>query len=455
MAAPPQLRRLRRPLVALAAAACLAPAAACGGVSLADDDSDALTTMGFTRGDAIANVRLDMATEALAGTDVRVTEGAFDEQQFLSSVAAGDPPDVVRMDRALMGGYADRGAIMPLTQCLKDERVDVGQFREAVIDEASLDGTVYGLPDSYDSRPLLINGALLKEAGVEPSDVDTSDWDGLRALARKLHQEKDGKLTRIGFDPKIPEFFPLWTRANGGSLISADGRTAQLDSPEVVEALEFTTGVIDDQGGWGRFKALRDSFDQFGEQNPFVRNQIGVYPMEDWYLSVLGGVTPKIDLHTRPFLDREGKPINYVSGLSWAIPKGARNPEQACKFITSMTSVEAWTTAAKAKAKEIRSGGAHYVNDLTGNVIADRRIAEEVWKPTGNRAFDEASGTLRSIQDDPVVVPANAAGTEFRRAWMNAVNSVLSGSQSPREALEEAQDRAQSALDRGEEQGRG
>ncbi|AXK31654.1 extracellular solute-binding protein [Streptomyces armeniacus] len=448
MAAPPSPRRRRRAVAVLLAAAGLLPATACGGVGLAGT-SDSITTMGFGAGDALATVRVEETQKALGSTDIEINEGAFDEQQFLSAVAAGEPPDVVRMDRTLIGGYAARGAVVPLTDCLEDRKVDLGQYREGAIDEASLDGVVYGLPDSYDNRSLLLNEDVLKANGHEVSDVDTSDWKSLRKLATDLDGHKDGKFTRIGFDPKIPEFFPLWVRANGGSLISEDGRTAKLDTPEVVEALEYTAGLIEAQGGWGGFKALRDSFDQFGAENPFVRKQVGAYPMEDWYLSVLGDVSPDTGLRAKPFTDRKGKPLNYVSGYSFVIPKGSPHPEKACRFITEMTSPDTWVAAAKAKAEDIRADGSPYIGDFTGNEVADRRIRQEVWKPTGNAAFDDASRQLYAAQENAFSVPANAAGTEFRKAWQSAVNSVLSGDASPREALDEGQRRAQSALDRG------
>lgn len=446
MAEPSPSRRLRRTLVTLAAATSLLPATACGGVGLADD-SDTFTTMGFGLGDALASVRVEEATKAVGDLEVKVNEGAFDEQQFLSSVAAGEPPDVVAMDRTLIGGYAARGAVLPLTSCLKERHVDLGVYRKGAIDEVTLDGAVYALPDSYDNRILLINGAGVKKAGYRVSDVDTSDWEGLRAFTRKLTRTKDGKPTRIGFDPKIPEFFPLWVRANGGSLLSEDGRTARLNSPEVVEALEYTVSLIDAQGGWGRVKALRDSFDIFGEANPFAADQVGAFPMEDWYVNVLAGASPKIDLGTDAFKSRDGRPINYVSGNSWAIPKGSKHPEEACAFVTTMTSADSWVKAARAKAKEVRDTGSPYVADFTGNRVADRVIKNEIWKPSGNAAFDKATNDLYAMQRYGFSVPANAAGTEFRKAWQNAVNRVLSGVQSPQRALDEAQEKAQSVLD--------
>ncbi|WP_181766555.1 extracellular solute-binding protein [Streptomyces albidus (ex Kaewkla and Franco 2022)] len=439
--------RTRRTACSVAAVLGLLPLAACGGVSVADDTSTTFTTMGFGLGDAIATSRIDDARKALDGMELQINEGAFDEQQFLSAVAAGDPPDVVNMDRTLIGGYAARGALLPLTDCVREQSIDLKQYRASAIDEVKLNGSVYGMPDSFDNRILLMDASVLKKAGHSASDVDTSDWEGLRELTGALKKQDGGKLTRIGFDPKIPEFFPLWVRANGGSLISDDGRTARLDSPRVVEALAYTTGLIDEQGGWGKLKALRDSFDQFGKGNQLVQHQVGAYPMEDWYVNVLGDTSPQVDLGSGYFKDREGRPVNYVSGTGWAIPKGSRHVEEACTFIRTMTSTRAWVKAAAAKAKDVRSRDAYYTGDFTGNRKADEIIESKVWKPTGKKAFDEATRRLYDIQKAGFAVPANAAGTEFKQAWQDACNRVLSGEQSPKQALEQAQQEAQSALD--------
>jgi multiple sugar transport system substrate-binding protein len=425
------------------------PLAACGGVSVAGDREDTFSTMGFGLSDAIATSRIDDARKALApsGLKLQLNEGAFDEQQFLSSVAAGDPPDVVSMDRTYLGGYAARGALLPLTECLKKKRVDLSKYQKSAIDEATLDGKIYGMPDSMDSRILLMDRTVLKKAGYEPDDVDTSKPDQLLKLTQQLKQEQGRRLTRIGFDPKIPEFFPLWVRANGGSLISEDGKTARLDSKPVVEALEYTSGLIEAQGGWAKFKALRDTFDQFGEENQLAKHQVAAYPMEDWYVSVLGDTSPDVDLGSGFMKDPEGRTVNYVSGTGWAIPKGSKHVDEACTFITSMTSTKSWVKAAKAKAKDTRSRDAAYTGDWTGNLEADRIIEKEVWKPTGRKGFDDATQRLFDIQDEGFAVPANAAGPEFKQAWLNACNQVLSGDLTPREALDRAQSKAQAALD--------
>src|SRR5690606_27677914 len=101
-----------------------------------------------------------------------------------------------------------------------------------------------------------------------------------------------GRLSVIGVDTKLPEFLPLWAKANGADLLSEDGRTAQLDDPAVVEALEFAVGVYDAQGGFSAVKAFRDSADFFGAGNQYASGQLGSMWMEQWYLNVLNDVSP-------------------------------------------------------------------------------------------------------------------------------------------------------------------
>ncbi|MFE4724410.1 hypothetical protein ACFRLW_50330, partial [Streptomyces sp. NPDC056728] len=140
MAAPPP--RTRRRTTGLVAALALLPAlTGCGGVSLADTGDATFTTMGFTMGDALSSDRLETARTVLKQQDltVKVNEGAFDQQQFLSAVAADDPPDVVNLDRTLIGGYAARGALVPLTDCLKKEHIDSADYYPNAIAEGSLE----------------------------------------------------------------------------------------------------------------------------------------------------------------------------------------------------------------------------------------------------------------------------------------------------------------------------
>jgi multiple sugar transport system substrate-binding protein len=445
----------RRIRVALSATVVLFVAAGCGGVGKSDSNSGSddnatatLSVMGFGADDEIGKVRFDLANKAIAPSTVKDTKGAFDAQQFLSAVASNTPPDLVYMDRQLIGTYATKGALQPLSDCISKQSVDMSQYREAAVKEVTLGGKVYGLPEFYDNRLLMINDQTLTAAGLNPADFKTSDWNTLQANTAKLTATSGGKLSRIGFDPKIPEFLPLWAKANGVSLVSDDGKTAHLDDPKLVQALTYTVGLINAQGGWAKFKSFRDSFDFFGAKNEFATNQLGAFPMEDWYLNVLAENSPKLKLTVTPFLGVDGQPVDWVTGSAWAIPAKAKHATQACKWIKTMTDSASWIAAAQARAAARKAAGKPFTGVYTGNKKADETIFNQIVQPTGNPAFDTAVKTVLSAQENAFTTPTLVAGEEFKTAWSDAVNRVLSGQQKPADAMAQAQKEAQAALDK-------
>jgi multiple sugar transport system substrate-binding protein len=379
---------------------------------------------------------------------VKVTEGGFDEQQFLSAVASGAPPDLVYVDREIIGTYAARGAIQPLDECISSAQIDMGQYRPAAVQQVTVDGKVYGIPAFYSVRVMMIGNKAVRDAGLSPAEVDTTDWSKLAGMAEKLTVTEGGKLKRIGFDPKIPEFLPLWVKANGGALLSEDGRTAQLNDPKVVEALTTTAGIVQASGGWGKLKSLRDSFDFFGAKNQFAKDQLGAFPMEDWYLNVLAEASPDVDITVAPFKDRQGNPLTFVTGSAWAVPKGAKNPDAACRFAKTMTEASTWVAAARARAEARAKKDLPFTGLYSGNKVADEQVFGEVCKPSGDAKFDDAVQTVLAVQEVAFATPPSPAGAEFQKAWQDAVNRVLTGQMEPAEALERAQGEAQGALDK-------
>jgi multiple sugar transport system substrate-binding protein len=446
-----------RRLAALAAVLSLV-VVGCGGVGGGGDEkpqaggsgsvSGTLTTFGFSLPDEIATTRVDTFKKAYPQVQVKITEGGFDEQQFLSAVASGAPPDLIYLDRETIGTYAARQAIQPLDDCVSKASIDMSQYRPAAVQQVTVDGKVYGIPEFYSVRVMMINNKAVKEAGLSPADVDTSDWSKLAAMAGKLTATRGGKLQRIGFDPKIPEFLPLWVKANGGAMLSDDGKKAQLNDPKVIEALTTTAGIVQADGGWNKLKGLRDSFDFFGAKNQFAKDQLGAFPMEDWYLNVLAEASPDVDISVTPFKDRQGNPLTFVTGSAWAIPKGAKNPDAACRFAKTMTEASTWVAAAKARAAARAKKKLPFTGLYSGNKVADEQVFGQVYKPSGDAKFDDAVQTVLGVQDVAFATPPSPAGAEFQKAWQDAVNRVLTGQMEPAAALERAQREAQAALDR-------
>ncbi|MHC2998816.1 ABC transporter substrate-binding protein [Microbacterium sp. HJ5] len=440
-----------------AAAVAFALSACAVGTGGADDtdasyDSGAelsgeLAVMGFSGVDEIATTRVEYAEEQLGDVTVQLAEGDLDMQQFLSAVATGSPPDVVYASRDQIGSLAARGAVIPLDDCIEGEGVPVDDFVPAALEQVTLNDVVYGIPEFNTVQLTMANADLLEGAGLSLDDVNGSDWEAMSAAAEGLVVGDGGSLEVIGVDSKLPEFLPLWAKANGADLISEDGRTAQLDDPAVVEALTWAVSIYDAQGGFSAVKAYRDSADFFGEGNQFATEVLGAMPMEQWYVNVLNDVSPDAPLAFDTVRDRSGETLAYASGSAWAIPAGGENPEAACRFARAMTSTDAWQAAAEARIEAREAEGKPFTGILTGNATADAMIQDMT--TSGGEPWDTAVAKMYEANESTFALPANPADAEFKAAMFDAVNSVLNGEATPEEALAEAQSTAQEALDEG------
>jgi multiple sugar transport system substrate-binding protein len=439
----------RKSLAAFSVVAIVAVAAITAGLASAHSNGGAkaaatLNIMGFGTGDDVAETRAALATKAVGG-DVSRPAGSFNDQQFLAAVASGNVPDLVYLDRQKVGTYAAKGAFQPLNSCISSQKINTKQYRIPALNEVTYKAKIYGIPEFYDVRTILVNNNVLDITHTGIGALNTKNWPALKAAAVKMATVSGGKVTRIGFDPKIPEFFPLWAKANGVDILSKDGLTPHLNDPRAVAALTYAYSLIQAQGGWDAFKSFRDSWDFFGSKNEIAVDQVGAFPMEQWYYNVLAGSSPKVHITALQFRNKKGQPINYETGSAWAIPKGAHNAAAACTWMKTMTSVNTWLAAAKNRASIRKAKNQPYTGISTGNALADKAIYDQTYTPINN-FFDQAVKKVLDVQRFSFGIPASPASAEFKQAWNDAINRVLAGQQSPKAALDQAQKEAVSAI---------
>ena len=171
-------------------------------------------------------------------------------------------------------------------------------------------------------------------------------------------------------------------------------------------------------------------------------------PFESFIYNVFADNSPQIDLVAKYFTNRKGGPITMFSGNGWAIPRGARDADLACQFMKAMTSLEAWMKVGKARFDLRRNQGRAFTGLYTANVPADVKIYEDIYQKIGKQGFDDAVTLLVRSPRYGFAIPLSPASAQFRQAWLDAVNRVLNGQQSPRQALNQAQREAQTAIDR-------
>jgi len=320
-------------------------------------------------------------------------------------------------------------------------------YRVGAMNAMMYKGHPYGVPEFTNQITLIVNQSAFRAAGVPIAQAQVKNQKQLLATTKKLVKfDGSGNLTRIGFDPKIPEFFPLWVKWYGKDIISKNGLRAQLNTPEAVKALTYTVSLINAQGGWNKFKSFRDTFDFFGRQNPLVKDQIAFWPMESFIYNVFSNNSPDVDLVAKFFTNGKGGPITYFSGNGWVVPKNSKNANDACRYMKAVTSTQAWLTAAKKRFDARKAAGSTFTGLYTANSVADKKVYEDIYQSFGHPQFDRAVQTLVHSAKYGFELPPSPGGQQFVQAYLDAINRVLAGQQKVKPALDQAQREAQKAI---------
>lgn len=418
-----------------------------GGEETAGEDVDwgaepegTLKTMGFNPEDEVGSSRSDHAQEQLGdGVTVEMDTASFDPQKFAALAAAGTLPDVVQMERSSVATYAQKNLILPLDQCFEAQGVTPSEYwYPAVVDEATWDGQVYGAPQFYQPSIVIINQRVADAAGVTADQVDTSDPDALVAVAEQLTTLDGTKPTTLGFDPDMPGSITTWIQVFGGRIMDDEGKPT-LDDPAIAEALDFMAELMDAQGGYTEVTSFKQTWDVFGDGNQYVNDQVGAATWAQWYINVLSNTKDNIQVSAHPIKDLEGNTFAMAGGTAFAIPAGAANPAAACKFITAVTSLEAWEAAGDARAATVEENDAINTGLFTGSPEADQAIREAHVVPTGNDGFDQMINAAYDSLSDARTVGSSPVGQQIDEALKNAVGVALSGEKSAEDALAQAQ----------------
>ena len=216
-----------------------------------------------------------------------------DPTRFLVSVAGGQPPDLILFDRYAVSEWAARGAFARLDpfleraarsddpDAIQPENYYQSCWEEVVYtDPVTGDRATYGVPQRVDDRALFYNKDLLKRGGYVDERGEARPprtWEEMAEMAIKLTERNpDGAITRLGFAPNYGNaWLYLYAWMNGGELMSADRRRVTLNSPRMVEALDWMTKIYDSLGGVEAVYAFQSSA-QVGQLDPFVRGKVAL-----------------------------------------------------------------------------------------------------------------------------------------------------------------------------------
>lgn len=397
--------------------------------------------------------------------------GRMDPQKLMTSIVGNVAPDIINQDRFTISDWASRGAFRSLDDLIaRDAGHDPfcpteKQFYAAPWREASYEGKVYAIPTSADNRILYWNkkifreeGAKLRAAGLDPERAPRT-WSELLAYSKVLTKfDSQGRLVRAGFMPNFGNsWLYMYAFQNNANFLSPDGRKCTMNTPEAREALDYIVKGYEIVGGYEKAKSFETGF-QGKENDCFIVGQVVMKIDGDWVLNALSRYAPDLELHGDPppvpddrynhtgrFANEKDTFVTWMGGFSLAIPKGAKNPEDAWKLIKFMTSVDGKLIENRAQAAWEKMRGRVFIPRQVGNIEANERSVQ-IFKPA-NANYAEAIEMHTQMARFGRIRPATFAGQVLWSEHVKAMEAACYKKATSEQALTDAQTAVQRELD--------
>ncbi|MFD4834726.1 sugar ABC transporter substrate-binding protein [Streptomyces uncialis] len=246
--------------------------------------------------------------------------------KLAGAIAAGTTPDISLVGTSWMAEFAGTGALEPVPSLIDKEK-----FFPAAMEPVTVNGKAYGVPWYVDTRSLFYRSDLLKRAGISKAP---ETWDELKAAA-KAYRDKAGTKHGIFLPPgkqgSSQVLLPLvWQQ--GGEVISADGKSFTLDTPEMAAALTYYKSFFDEG-------LAPKSFQQGDMERWFTKGEIGMVFTGSWMVGQFGtiggaGFDEKFAVAKVP---GQTARTSFAGGADLVVFKGSKNRDTAWKFIDWLT----------------------------------------------------------------------------------------------------------------------
>ncbi|HIY67473.1 MAG TPA: extracellular solute-binding protein [Candidatus Agrococcus pullicola] len=332
--------------------------------------------------------------------------------QALLAAQEGTSPDIILLDNPAVSTLAETGMLTTVDEL----GLDTSAIDENLLDAGVVDGAAYGIPIGANTLSLYYNADVLDDAGVDPASI--TDWETLTAALKDVDEAGHRGITfaGIGTEEGTFQFLP-WFWGAGADL-------GQLDSPEAVEALELWKTWLDE--GYAPNSVIGNSQNTVWEE--FLTGDFAFAENGTWQVN--SAAEADFDTGIVQLPGRDG-------GVAPA-PTGG-------EFIVA----------------PVQSDDARY--EVTRQIVECMTTPEGFVETANTFAYyipPTAEGQEQLLADSPDLEPwvtavqnakgrtSDGLGTDYpliSEALWTAVQSALSGAESPQDALETAQDAAESA----------
>lgn len=390
-----------------------------GGSDDGGDQSLTFTTWGSESEEASFTALIEQFESEHEGVDIKLNVVPYDQMfsNIDAQLSSGDAPDIFRVDYGNLGVYSSQGQLLDLSDAFSDD--EVAAFTPAMWEAVSYDGAPYGVPHQTDVSALLVNTAMLTEAGIDVSTLPTTQddawtWDEFADVATQLREALPADKYPFVYNWQLggaPRWLSWLFQADGTFL---DGSTATIDSDEGAKALDFTKSFFDN--GWvpptssTKGTVYADSLFTEGTAamafaGSFLVPDIDSLAAFDW---------------TALPMPKDERGATDLGGNALVATKDTKNPELAAEFLKFMVSADAMSEFCA------------NTNELPTRVDLEGDAVEFKVRPDVMPVFVDQASTIEPGDVKQLTSPAMAA---INTALQDQLEAAFIGGQSTADTL--------------------
>ena len=265
--------------------------------------------------------------EAETGIKVNVSETPYGEahqKQLLSYQQKAGTYDVAQFDNSFLMPFCQAQAMAPLDGYLGDSsEYDIADFSQSQQDYGKCNGETLGLTLSTEPMIQWYRTDIYEKLGLTPAKT----WDEYYNNAKKVQGAGYGGQI-IGFGPNVSWWWMTMVWSFGGNLYD-DALNPTVNSKEAIAATDFLKKLMT-VSPKGASTANSDEV-----TSKFLGENIGaMINYSGYYGSVLDKSINKNEgkIGTAP-MPKGSADITHLAGWNIGIPKDAKNPTAAWKFL--------------------------------------------------------------------------------------------------------------------------
>ena len=261
------------------------------------------------------------------------------EQQYAkldTRLAAGEGPDLARMQYQAIGRYSSQGAMVDLSEYLKGD--EASAFTPAFWQAVQYEGTPYALPHHTDTFAVFYNTKMFDDVGIQvPGSLDESwTWDEFMQVAGQV---KDSGAAKYPFAMNWQTAgaayrWMSFLYQHGGTLLNEDLSGPAIDSPEGIETIAWNQSWFQDD----MVPPSTSIKSTEPIENLFSNGTIAMMLQGDWLMPYLeDNMEADWDV---TYMVRDVQMASDMGGNAIGVTKDSQNPELAADFLNFVASEE-------------------------------------------------------------------------------------------------------------------